>query len=107
MKTLGERQTSSTIASHLLDALTVGKHKRKSILPSDIVTLILVFSVLAASGPVWNKVPSPWFSESAPLVIAIEVSDSMRSNDVLPTRLDRARFKVLDLVEAVHQYLAE
>jgi Ca-activated chloride channel family protein len=34
------------------------------------------------------------------LVIAIEVSDSMRSNDLQPTRLDRARFKVMDLVAA-------
>ena len=33
-------------------------------------------------------------------MIAIEVSDSMRSNDLQPTRLDRARFKILDLVEA-------
>ena len=32
--------------------------------------------------------------------VAIEVSDSMRSNDVQPTRLDRARFKVLDLIAA-------
>jgi Ca-activated chloride channel family protein len=44
------------------------------------------------------KQPSPWFAETAPLVIAMEVSDSMRSNDLQPTRLDRARFKVLDLV---------
>jgi len=55
--------------------------------------------VLAAAGPTWSKEPSPWFSETAPLVVAIEVTDSMRSNDLQPTRLDRARFKVLDLLE--------
>jgi Ca-activated chloride channel family protein len=55
---------------------------------------------LAAAGPTWSKQPSPWFAEAAPLVIAIEVSDSMRSNDTQPTRLDRARFKVMDLVAA-------
>jgi Ca-activated chloride channel family protein len=55
---------------------------------------------LAAAGPTWSKQASPWFTESAPLIIAIEVSDSMRSNDTQPTRLDRARFKVMDLVAA-------
>jgi Ca-activated chloride channel family protein len=53
---------------------------------------------VATAGPTWNKQPSPWFSETAPLVIALEVSDSMRANDLQPNRLERARFKILDLL---------
>ena len=88
------------VAPHLRDALTVNRSDKNSVRPVDGVAITILFAVLAAAGPTWNKQQSPWFAESAPLVVAIEVSDSMRSNDLLPTRLDRARFKVLDLVTA-------
>jgi Ca-activated chloride channel family protein len=88
------------VAPHLREALTVNRNVRKGLRAVDGVCIASLCAVLAAAGPTWSKQPSPWFSESAPLVIAIEVSDSMRSNDFQPTRLDRARFKVMDLVAA-------
>ncbi len=86
------------VAPHLREALTVNRDARKGIRAVDGVCIALICAALSAGGPTWSKQPSPWFAESAPLVIAIEVSDSMRSNDAQPTRLDRARFKVMDLV---------
>ena len=88
----------SFVAPHLLAALTINKNANRGFRPVDGAILALVAATIAAAGPTWSKQPSPWFSETAPLVIAIEVSDSMRSNDLLPTRLDRARFKILDLI---------
>ncbi len=93
-------QSSSFLAPHLRDALTVNRNATKIYRPIDGAVVALAVLAIAAAGPSWNKQPSPWFAETAPLVIAIEVSDSMRSNDVQPTRLDRARFKVLDLIAA-------
>ena len=87
------------IEPHLQAALTTGKTSRSRIKPIDGMAVGLLAAALAAAGPTWSKQPSPWFSETAPLVVAIEVTDSMRSNDLQPTRLDRARFKVLDLLE--------
>ena len=85
---------------HLRDALTVNRSDHARIRPVDGVAITAVLIAIAAAGPTWSKQQSPWFAETAPLVVAIEVSDSMRANDLLPTRLDRARFKVLDLVAA-------
>lgn len=87
------------VAPHLRDALTINRKDVGGFRPLDGVALVMIATAIAAAGPVWSKQASPWFEETAPLVIALEVSDSMRSNDVLPTRLDRARFKVHDLVE--------
>jgi len=95
-----QSQVSGLVAPHLREALTVNRNARKGIRAVDGVCIASIFAALAAAGPTWSKQASPWFAESAPLVIAIEVSDSMRSNDAQPTRLDRARFKVMDLVEA-------
>jgi Ca-activated chloride channel family protein len=88
------------VAPHLRDALTINRDVRKGLRAVDGISIALVAAALAAAGPTWSKQASPWFAETAPLVIAFEVSDSMRSNDSQPTRLDRARFKVMDLVAA-------
>ncbi len=96
-----ERDTRMTtnLAPHLAEALTVGQRNQRLIKPVDTLSAILLLGVLALSGPSWRQLPAPWFSEEAPVVVALEVSDSMRSNDVLPTRLDRARIKVLELIK--------
>ena len=86
------------LAPHLQEALTLNRDAGGGIRAVDGVALVMLAASLAAAGPTWTREPSPWFEETAPLVIAVEVSDSMRSNDLLPTRLDRARFKILDLV---------
>lgn len=97
-----ERANSSgqLVAPHLREALTVSANQQARFRPLDLAALLALTVVLAASGPTWSRQPSPWFAETAPLVVAIEVSDSMRASDVAPTRLDRARFKLLDLIEA-------
>ena len=96
----GTTAIGDLVAPHLRDALTVNRDDRARIRPVDGVAVIALLVASAAAGPTWSKQQSPWFAETAPLVVAIEVSDSMRANDLLPTRLDRARFKVLDLIAA-------
>ena len=87
------------IAEHLRDALTVNQSANSGYRAVDGIAVVLVLLSIAAAGPTTGKQSAPWFQETAPLVIAIEVSDSMLATDVAPTRLDRARFKVLDLLE--------
>lgn len=89
---------NTLIAPHLLDALTVNRDGKHWFKPIDGWAMALIATSLAAARPTWSKQASPWFSETAPLVIALEVSDSMRNNDLQPTRLARARFKILDLI---------
>ncbi|MEO0436159.1 MAG: VWA domain-containing protein [Pseudomonadota bacterium] len=86
------------LASHLQTALTLKNSSRSAFTSFDAQALVIVLLILAAAGPSHVKEVSPWFSEGAPLVAAIEVSNSMRANDLPPTRLDRARFKLLDLL---------
>ena len=86
------------LAPHLLNALTVNQAARRGVRPVDLVALGLVLAALTAAGPTWQRIPNPFFAETAPLVVAMEVSDTMLANDVLPTRLERARLKVLDLM---------
>jgi len=88
------------LAPHLRDALTIDRDRSDRARAMDGVALVMLCLTVAAAGPTWKQQLAPWFRETAPLVVAIEVTDSMRSNDLLPTRLDRARYELIDLVQA-------
>ena len=87
------------IAPHLAAALSVGGESRRRLLPIDGVALGAILAILGAAGPTWSRVPSPLVSQTAPLAIAVEVSDSMTETDIAPTRLQRGQQKVLDLLD--------
>ena len=65
------------------------------------VPLILlgwVLACVAASGPSWKKIPQPLHQKEDALILVLDLSYSMKSSDLAPSRLDRARQKLLDLL---------
>ena len=58
-----------------------------------------VLAALALAGPAWQRVEQPVFRSDQALVIALDLSRSMDAQDVAPSRLLRARLKVLDILE--------
>lgn len=89
----------SGIAPHLAEAMRVGGERRRRLLPVDTVTLAVVLVTIAAAGPAWTRVPNPLLAQTAPLAIALEVSESMQKRDVAPSRLERAKHKIEDIVK--------
>ncbi|WP_434051940.1 MAG: VWA domain-containing protein [Roseibium sp.] len=89
----------SVIAPHLAAALTIGADKRQMLRPIDTVALVLTLLVLATAGPTWSRQANPLVSDEAPLVIALKVAESMMEPDIPPTRLERAKHKILDLLK--------
>jgi Ca-activated chloride channel family protein len=87
------------IAPHLSAALRVGEAHRFRLLPIDGVAATLVFVSLAAAGPAWSRIPSPFVAQTAPLAVVLSTSESMLADDVAPNRLERAKHKILDLLE--------
>ena len=64
--------------------------------------LILIGGLLAAlalAGPSWNRVEQPVFRSEHAVVIALDLSRSMDAQDLTPSRLTRARLKILDILE--------
>ena len=54
---------------------------------------------IAVAGPTWTRLPNPLVAETAPLVVALKVTESMETPDLAPTRLERAREEAHKLVE--------
>ena len=84
----------------LLEHLIVGDTKRRVVQPVHTVGLLLGIGALAAAGPTWQQERPPFNQDKAPLVVVLELAHSMDATDVAPTRLERAKQKVLDLAKA-------
>ena len=88
------------IPEHLAAALLINRRSKKSIYAVDLTALIILCTAFAAAGPTWSRIPNPFYSETAPLVVALSLTESMLANDIQPTRLERAKLKILDLIAA-------
>jgi Ca-activated chloride channel family protein len=88
------------IAPELLEHLIVKKAGRWVIRPIHMVCLGLILSALALAGPAWRREKPPFAEDKAPLVIALDLSQAMDAIDLDPTRLERAKLKIHDLLGA-------
>ncbi len=98
-KKLFSRDWESVIDPRLLPHLLIGKAGSKSIWPLLLWTTLGMIVVLSLSGPVWKKLPIPVFKQQSALIIILDLSSSMNAQDVKPSRLVRARLKLLDLLK--------
>ena len=82
---------------HLLAELLIhrAQHHR---LPLVLLMIGWTLAVVALAGPVWQKLPQPVYRTQAAHVIVLDLSPSMDATDLRPSRIARARFKVLDLL---------
>jgi len=56
-------------------------------------------AIVALARPQWGRIDEPVFNQSREIVVAIDLSRSMLTADVLPSRLDRAKLLVQSLLE--------
>ncbi|HEY7672442.1 MAG TPA: VWA domain-containing protein [Gammaproteobacteria bacterium] len=60
---------------------------------------VWILATLALAGPTWERLPVPAFRSAEALVVAFDLSRSMDAGDVEPSRLARAKLKLLSLLE--------
>lgn len=86
------------IAPHLLEHLIRRPGRRPWTRPTSITLPCFIIGILALSGPTWKRQETPFVQDEAPLVVALDLSWSMNAIDVQPTRLERAKQKIRDLL---------
>ena len=87
------------VDQHLLEHLLVGESGHRGPRPIQLLLVMCVISTLALAGPAWRMEPSPFADDEAGLVVLLKVSGSMLATDVQPSRLERAKHKLRDLLE--------
>ena len=88
-----------TIDPHLLEHLLVGEQKQSRFRPVNVLLATWIITVFALAGPAWEREPSPFGDDEAGLMVLLKVSETMQSTDVQPSRLERAKHKIKDLME--------
>ena len=56
-------------------------------------------AIVALAGPAWERIEQPVYRAQQALVIALDLSRSMDAEDIAPSRLARAKLKILDILE--------
>jgi len=100
LKNTQQNQWTSSIDQHLLNHLLIGQNKiqQSNISPLLILAISLLLAVLALAGPTWEKRPLPVFETEISKVILLDLSLSMESTDMKPSRVIRAKHKIKDLL---------
>jgi Ca-activated chloride channel homolog len=95
---LVNKHWESVCDPELLPYILVGKSGQKRYTNIIIASVVSMLMIIALAGPTWERLPQPVFKKESALVIALDLSLSMYADDIKPSRLERARFKISDLL---------
>jgi Ca-activated chloride channel family protein len=84
----------------LLPYVLAGTPSRASRAPALLAVLAGGLAVLALAGPAWERLPAPVFRSLSALVVVLDLSPAMDAGDLKPSRIERARFKIDDILRA-------
>ena len=80
---------------HLIERIDAGSGRSGIVLAIALWTL----ASLALAGPAWEREPMPLYRNQAARVLALELSSTMMAQDEKPSRFERARYKLVDILE--------
>lgn len=86
------------ISDSLFDALIESKPLRRVRMAMALPPLALICAAFALAGPTYERLPQPVETKSDPIVIVLDLTLSMTSTDIQPSRIERAKFKVSDIL---------
>lgn len=67
--------------------------------PLVLAALAALAALVGLAGPTWDRLPVPAFRSNEALVVALDLSRSMDATDLEPSRVARARIKLMSLLE--------
>ncbi len=87
------------ISPHLARAMLVRGGRSHWFNPINVGTLLTLVGIIALSGPSWTRQSSPFSKDTAALVVMLDLSGSMKQKDIQPSRVERAKQKIEDLLQ--------
>ncbi|MDH5485854.1 MAG: VWA domain-containing protein, partial [Gammaproteobacteria bacterium] len=93
------RSWRGVVDPKLLPHLLIGKVIHKQPWPMTMMAVAGMLAITALAGPVWEKLEQPVFRQQSALVILLDLSRSMDAADINPTRLQRAKLKLQDILK--------
>ncbi|GBQ27799.1 VWA domain-containing protein [Gluconacetobacter azotocaptans] len=94
------RRWRAVIDPDLLIHFVVDARSRTWLRPENVLLGGWLLGSFAVAGPSWQREPSPFAADPAPVMILLRVTPSMEATDLQPSRLERAVEKVTDLLQS-------
>jgi len=94
-----ERRIGAFMAIAMQAKLRVPASSRRHLQRAGLGSLGLLMLVGAAAGPLWCQRELPVYYRGRDLVVVLDVSRSMLAGDLHPSRLERAKAEIIDLLE--------
>ncbi|HZI33958.1 MAG TPA: VWA domain-containing protein [Candidatus Binatia bacterium] len=93
------RQLARMASPQFVTELTASHSPGRRQFKNSLLVAALVFGGLALARPQWGSIEmnKAWLGED--LVFVLDCSKSMQATDVLPNRLERAKYSILDFVQ--------
>lgn len=92
------RRWRGAIDPELLRHFVVGAPTGGWLRPRDALLAAWAVGTLAVAGPTWQREPSPFAADAPPVMLVLRVTPSMQATDLPPSRLERAKEKIADLL---------
>lgn len=92
------RNWHSIIDPRLMPHVLIGKAGKQGYWSLALLLIAGILAIVAQAGPVWEQLPQPVFKQQSAMVVALDLSSSMNAEDIKPSRLQRAQFKLRDLL---------
>ena len=98
------RTTDNSWSQHINPVLLQAMQGQLSLSPAKrvgtwLLSSVLVLLIIAGSGPSWIEKPQPATQRSDNMVVVLDLSLSMLAEDTPPSRLVRAKQKIVDLLK--------
>lgn len=87
------------IAPHLLEKLVTSPADRPRVRPVTMILPLALLGSLSLAGPSFRMQPSPFAEDKSQLLLVVKITPSMLNDDLQPSRLERVRTKLHDLME--------
>ncbi|PKI17555.1 VWA domain-containing protein [Colwellia sp. 12G3] len=91
-------QWRSLMSAQVLSHLTVSGNNNNWLSPKKMSIILSIPLCIVLMGPTWQQQASPFSENNAALIIALDVSQTMEQGDVQPSRLLRAKQKIIELL---------
>ena len=93
-----KNEWQDVLPEHLRSALTINDMGWKKQLPLKLLSVSMFIAIIVCAGPTWEREPSPFGEDKAALLIVLDNSPSMLQKDLAPSRLERSKQKIRDLL---------
>jgi Ca-activated chloride channel family protein len=93
-----ESAWDSVCDAHLRPHVLVDGAQTPTTWPFALLAVSWLLAVVALAGPTWEKIQLPAYRLQHATVILLDLSRSMDATDLQPSRLERAKFKLRDIL---------